>query len=140
MEAPAGNLEAELAREEALPDAPANAVPPDAARSAAYQPTMTVFSESEPLATGESITFGARDAVTGTDSTAPASMDVDGAEEDASGLVTSPTEPAPAAPEEVSEPAAGPSGWRLAQVGLGLALVWLIVSLVGLNRIRGNRP
>ena len=108
-----------------------------APRSAAFQPTMSVFAESEPLATGESITFGARDALTGTDSAVPASLEVDEAEEDASGIVASPTAPATVAPEE---PAAGPSGWRLAQVGLGLALVWLIVSLVGLNRIRRNRP
>lgn len=110
-----------------------------APRSAAFQPTMSVFAESEPLATGESITFGARDALTGTDSAVPASLEVDEAGEDASRLVASPTAPATAAPEE-PEPAAGPSGWRLAQVGLGLALVWLIVSLVGLNRIRRNRP
>ena len=127
MEAPpVADEDAELAREAAP-------------RSAAYQPTMSTFAESEPLATGESITFGARDAFSGTESTAPASMEMDEAEEDASGIVVSPAAPATTAPEEVSDPAAGPSGWRLAQVGLGLALVWLIVSLVGLNRIRGDR-
>jgi hypothetical protein len=126
MEAPPmADEEAELARDE----------PP---RSAAFQPTMSAFAETAPLATGESITFGAREAVTGTESTVPASMEMDEAEEDASGLVASPADPATAAPEE-SEPAAGPSGWRIAQVGLGLALLWLIVSLVGLNRIRGDR-
>lgn len=30
----------------------------------------------------------------------------------------------------------GPSGWRLAQFGLGLLLLWLIVSVVGLQRLR----
>ena len=29
-----------------------------------------------------------------------------------------------------------PSGWRLAEVGLGLLLLWLLVSLVGLQRLR----
>lgn len=94
-------------------------------RPAAVQPTMVTTDDAE--------AFAEPAAEVGTDAAAPASMEEDGAAGDAPGIVASDpaAEPAPAAPS--------PSGWRLAQVGLGLALLWLIVSLVGIARLRRDR-
>lgn len=48
--------------------------------------------------------------------------------------------PAPApAPEAAPAAAGGPSRWRLAQVGLALALAWMLVTLVGLSAVQRMR-
>lgn len=94
-------------------------------RSAAYQATEAGFEDAEAVAQPA--------AETGTEPGVPASMDADDSVGDAPGVVA----PEPAArPEPAPTP---PSGWRLAQVGLGLALLWLIVSLAGVAWLRRDQ-
>lgn len=51
--------------------------------------------------------------------------------------------PLPATPVTASQPAAenggGVSGWRVAQIALAFLLLWLAVTVVGLQRLRGRR-
>ncbi|MDP9472828.1 MAG: zf-HC2 domain-containing protein [Chloroflexota bacterium] len=86
----------------------------------------------------------------GTGAEAPAAEQADRALQAAPGAAPTATEPDPtpetsiAAPAE-AEPAADrapatgstrPSAWRLAEVGLALLLLWLLVGLVGLQRVK----
>lgn len=89
---------------------------------------------SAPDADEEVASFAESAAEAGTESAVPASsMAGDDRAEDAPSVVS----PAPAVePRPASSP---PSGWRLAQVGLGLALLWLIVSLVGVAWLRRDQ-
>ena len=48
-------------------------------------------------------------------------------------------DPAVVPPAAEPAPPPSPSGWRLAQLGLGLALLWLIVSLAGVAWLRRDR-
>ncbi|MDQ3693709.1 MAG: zf-HC2 domain-containing protein [Chloroflexota bacterium] len=115
------------APDEAMPAAPPQAPAAESGqpRSVMPRPTVTMADEAE--------SFAESAPADGTDRAVPASHDADGAPEDAPGLVAA----EPAAPAAPSPPP--PSGWRLAQVGLGLALVWLIVSLAGIARYRRTR-
>jgi hypothetical protein len=76
---------------------------------------------------------GGQPAEGGTEPAAPASIEEEDSAEDAPPVV--PPEPA----AEPAPPSASPSGWRLAQLGLGLALLWLIVTLAGVTWLRRDR-
>ena len=73
---------------------------------------------------------GGQPAEIGTEPEAPASIEEEDRVEDAPPVVPPAAEPAP--PD-------APSWWRLAQVGLGLALLWLIVTLAGVTWLRRDR-
>lgn len=94
-------------------------------RSAAYQATEAVFEDAAGLPQPA--------AESGTEPGVPASMEADDSAGDAPGVVS----PEPAAGPEPAPPP--PSGWRLVQVGLGLALLWLIVSLAGVAWLRRDQ-
>jgi hypothetical protein len=132
-----GDQPAELvnapAAEDTLDPAPAPALQAPAAEQARSRPAA-IPTTSLADADEEAASFAESASEDGTESAAPASsMAGDYREEDAPGVVS----PAPAAePEPVSPP---PSGWRLAQVGLGLALLWLIVSLAGVAWLRRDQ-
>ena len=132
-----GDQPAELvnapAPDDALDAAPAPAMQAPAAEQARSRPAA-IPTTSQPDADEEAASFAESAAEAGTESTVPASsMAGDDRAEDAPGVVS----PAPAAePEPASPP---PSGWRLAQVGLGLALLWLIVSLAGVAWLRRDQ-
>ena len=131
-----GEQPAELVNAPA-PEAPQDSAPAPAMQAPAEQarsrpaaiPTTSLADADE-----EAASFAESAPGDGTDSAAPASsMAGDDRAEDAPGVVST----APAAePEPVSPP---PSGWRLAQVGLGLALLWLIVSLAGVAWLRRDQ-
>lgn len=118
--------------DDSAPPAPALQEAPAAEQA---QPRMGVRQiTSSPDANEEVASVAQSAADDGTESAVPASsMAGDDRAEDAPRVVS----PAPPAePEPASSP---PSGWRLAQVGLGLALLWLIVSLAGVAWLRRDQ-